>query len=690
MDIASLPVTRLKGVGPKLAEKLKRLGLYTVQDVLFHLPLRYQDRTRVLPIGSLRPGMETVVEGEIELADVVFRGRRSLICRVSDGTGHLHLRFFYFSAAQQANLSRGRRLRLFGEVRFGPAGLEMIHPEYEFIDGSQAARPEENLTPVYPATTGVHQLSLRKLARQALEKYLDKIEELLPTQVLQELQLPTLTEALALVHQPPPHTPVELLAERKHPAVMRLAFEELLAHHLSLKRLRKRVQTESAPAVSGEGELMRQLLARLPFQLTRAQQRVLDEILADLRMSHPMQRLVQGDVGSGKTVVAACASLAAVESGLQVAVMAPTELLADQHLRNFSAWLEPLGVTVAGLSGKLNGRARQEALENIGSGRADIAVGTQALFQEDVEFADLGLIIVDEQHRFGVHQRLALREKGRVGARHPHQLIMTATPIPRTLAQSLYADLDVSVIDELPPGRKPVETVAIPAARRADVVSRIHDACTAGRQAYWVCPLIEESETLELETATDTAQALHEALPELKVALIHGRMKPLEKEKIMAAFKRGDVNLLVATTVIEVGVDVPNASLMIIENAERLGLSQLHQLRGRIGRGQAESHCVLLYQAPLSEMARARLAALRETSDGFEIARRDLEMRGPGEVLGTRQAGMPQFHIADLLRDHAQLPRVQQLADQILKEHPENVDPIVRRWLSGAETYGSV
>jgi len=690
MDIASLPVTQLKGVGPKLAEKLKRLGLYTVQDVLFHLPLRYQDRTRVLPIGGLRPGLETVVEGEIELADVVFRGRRSLICRVSDGTGHLHLRFFYFSAAQQANLSRGRRLRLFGEVRFGPAGLEMIHPEYEFIDGSQAAKPEENLTPVYPATTGVHQLSLRKLARQALEKYLDKIEELLPTVVLQELQLPTLTEALALVHQPPPHTPVELLAERKHPAVMRLAFEELLAHHLSLKRLRKRVQTESAPAVSGEGELMRQLLARLPFQLTRAQQRVLDEILADLRMSHPMQRLVQGDVGSGKTVVAACASLAVVEGGLQVAVMAPTELLADQHLRNFSAWLEPLGVTVAGLSGKLNGRARQEALENIGSGRADIAVGTQALFQEDVEFADLGLIVVDEQHRFGVHQRLALRKKGRVGARHPHQLIMTATPIPRTLAQSLYADLDVSVIDELPPGRKPVETVAIPAARRADVVSRIHDACTAGRQAYWVCPLIEESETLELETATDTAQALHEALPELKVALIHGRMKPLEKEKIMAAFKRGDINLLVATTVIEVGVDVPNASLMIIENAERLGLSQLHQLRGRIGRGQAESHCVLLYQAPLSEMARARLAALRETGDGFEIARRDLEMRGPGEVLGTRQAGMPQFHIADLLRDHALLPRVQQLADQILKEHPENVDPIVRRWLSGAETYGSV
>ncbi|MEK7222980.1 MAG: ATP-dependent DNA helicase RecG [Pseudomonadota bacterium] len=690
MDIASLPVTRLKGVGPKLAEKLKRLGLHTVQDVLFHLPLRYQDRTRVLPMGGLRPGMETVVEGEIELADVVFRGRRSLICRVSDGTGHLHLRFFYFSAAQQANLTRGRRLRLFGEVRFGPAGLEMIHPEYEFTDGAQPAKAEQNLTPVYPATTGVHQLSLRKLARQALEKYLEKIEEQLPPAVLQELRLPTLIEALALVHQPPPHTPVELLAQGKHPAVLRLAFEELLAHHLSLKRLRARVQTESAPAMSGAGKLIPQLLARLPFQLTRAQQRVLDEILTDLRKVHPMQRLVQGDVGSGKTVVAACAGLAAVESGLQVAVMAPTELLADQHLRNFSGWLEPLGVVVAGLSGKLNGRARQGALEKIGSGQAAIAVGTQALFQEDVEFADLGLIIVDEQHRFGVHQRLALREKGRRGDRRPHQLIMTATPIPRTLAQSLYADLDVSVIDELPPGRKPVETVALPAARRADVVSRIRDACTAGRQAYWVCPLIEESETLELETATDTAQALHEALPGLKVALIHGRMKPLEKEKIMAAFKRGDINLLVATTVIEVGVDVPNASLMIIENAERLGLSQLHQLRGRIGRGQAESHCVLLYQAPLSEMARARLAAVRETSDGFEIARRDLEMRGPGEVLGTRQAGMPQFHIADLLRDHELLPRVQQLADLLLKEYPGSVDPIVRRWLSGAETYGNV
>jgi ATP-dependent DNA helicase RecG len=690
MDIATLPVTALKGVGPKLADKLKRLNLHTVQDVLFHLPLRYQDRTRLMRIGSLRPGREAVVEGEIELADVVFRGRRSLICRVSDGTGHLHLRFFYFNAIQQQNLARGRRLRLFGQVRFGPVGLEMIHPEYEFTDGAQPAPAEENLTPVYPSTTGVHQLSLRKIARQALEKHLDKIHEWLPPVVLQELKLPTLTEALALVHQPPPHTPVELLAEGKHPAVRRLAFEELLAHHLSLKRLRAQMQTEKAPVITGVGELIKQLLAGLPFRLTPAQARVLDEILHDLRQQHPMQRLVQGDVGSGKTIVAALASLGAIESGLQVAVMAPTELLADQHLKNFSGWLEPLGISVVGLSGKLNGRARQNVLEKIVAGRAAIAVGTQALFQEGVEFADLGLIVVDEQHRFGVHQRLALREKGRRGERRPHQLIMTATPIPRTLAQSLYADLDVSVIDELPPGRQPVETVAIPSARRADVVSRIREACTAGRQVYWVCPLIEESETLELETATDTAEALREALPDLRLALIHGRLKPLEKEKIMAAFKRGDVQLLVATTVIEVGVDVPNASLMVIENAERLGLSQLHQLRGRIGRGSAESHCVLLYQPPLSEMARARLAAMRETSDGFEIARRDLEMRGPGEMLGTRQAGMPQFHIADLLRDRALLERVQSVAEQVLKEYPERVEPIVRRWRGSAEEYGRV
>ena len=482
MDVSSLPVSALKGVGPKLAEKLKRLGLRTVQDVLFHLPFRYQDRTRVTPIGSLRPGMEAVIVGEVELTDVVFRGRRSLVCRVSDGTGHIHLRFFYFNATQQANLERGRRLRLFGEVRVGPVGLEIVHPEYELVEGAAAPKAEETLTPVYPATTGVHQLSLRKLARLATEKYLDAIQEWLPASVMQELRLPTLKEALALVHRPPPETSVEALEQGNHPAVLRLAFEELLAHHLSLRRLRMNMQQHSAPVMNGDGRLMQNLLAQLPFQLTRAQRTVLDEILHDLRQGHPMQRLVQGDVGSGKTVVAACAGLCAVETGWQVAVMAPTELLAEQHLRNFEEWLAPLGVTVVGLSGKLNSRSRRIALEKIGSGQGQVIVGTQALFQEGVEFADLGLIIVDEQHRFGVHQRLQLREKGAVGARRPHQLIMTATPIPRTLAQSLYADLDVSVIDELPPGRKPIETVAIPSSRRADVVSRVREACLAGRQ----------------------------------------------------------------------------------------------------------------------------------------------------------------------------------------------------------------
>ena len=690
MDLAEIPVNTLKGVGPKLKEKLARLDLRSVQDVLFHLPFRYQDRTRVLPIGRLRPGMEAMIAGEIELADIVYRGRRSLVVRLADGTGHIHLRFFHFNAAQQNQLQRGKHLRCFGAVRFGPLGLEMAHPEYELVDAAASAKAEEHLTPVYPATTGVHQLSLRKLARQATEKYLAAIREWLPEEILAELRLPTLPEALALAHRPPPATDVAALEQGRHPAQQRLAFEELLAHHLSLRRLRAQMQRHVAPVLAGDGRLMHDLLARLPFRLTRAQQRVLAEIVHDMGQGHPMQRLVQGDVGSGKTVVAACAGLRAVEAGLQVAVMAPTELLAEQHRRNFCAWLEPLGVAVAGLSGKLNGRARRAVLEEIGSGKSAIAVGTQALFQEGVEFADLGLVVVDEQHRFGVHQRLALREKGAAGARRPHQLIMTATPIPRTLAQALYADLDVSVIDELPPGRLPIETVVVPAARRAEVVARVHAACGAGRQAYWVCALIEESEVLELQTATDTAQALQAALPELKIALVHGRMKPAEKESVMAAFQRGETSLLVATTVIEVGVDVPNASLMIVENAERLGLSQLHQLRGRIGRGGTASACVLMYQPPLSEPARVRLAALRETSDGFEIARRDLELRGPGELLGARQAGMPRFHIADLMRDRSLLPQVHRTAELLLSNYPQHVDPLIRRWLGESERLGDV
>jgi len=690
LDVADIPASALKGVGPKLREKLERLGWHTVQDVLFHLPFRYQDRTRLQPIGSLRPGQEALIAGTVELADVVFRGRRNLLCRLSDGTGHLTLRFFHFSGAQQQNLERGRMLRCFGEVRAGSSGLEMIHPEYELLDEAAAPQPEATLTPFYPTTDGVHQLTVRKLVGRALDLHLARLPELLPEALLQELRLPTLQEALVFVHRPPPGTDLAELEQGRHPAQQRLVFEELLAHHLSLKRLRARLQRQPAPPFEHGDGLTGQLLASLPFTLTAAQQRVLDEVRSDLRQSHPMQRLVQGDVGSGKTIVAALAAVMAVESGYQAGIMAPTELLAEQHWRNFLHWLQPLGIEVAWLSGKLSAKNRRTMLELMASGRAPVAVGTHALFQDEVEFARLGLVVVDEQHRFGVHQRLQLREKGRRQGLVPHQLIMTATPIPRTLAQAFYADLDVSVIDELPPGRKPVDTVVVSDQRRDEVVARVHAACRDGRQAYWVCPLIEESEQLEAEAATATATALTAALPELRIGLVHGRLKPAEKEALMREFKDGRLQLLVATTVIEVGVDVPNASLMIIENAERLGLSQLHQLRGRVGRGAAQSSCVLLYHAPLSENARERLAILRETHDGFEIARRDLEMRGPGEVLGTRQTGEQAFHIADLVRDQRLLPKIDAAAQRLTDNAPESVTPLIRRWLGVREHYGEV
>jgi ATP-dependent DNA helicase RecG len=684
------PLTTLKGVGPKLAEKLARLHLHTVQDLLFHLPLRYQDRTRLSAIGTLQPGIEAMVVGRIELADVVYRGRRSLLCRISDGTGHLTLRFFHFSGAQQARLERGQRLRCFGEARLGASGLEMVHPEYDLLADDTEPTPETHLTPVYPTTEGVHQLSVRKLVTQALAGELARLRDWLPEEVRAELRLPALGEALAYVHQPPPDARVDALTDRRHPAQRRLVFEELLAHHLSLKQLRARLSRERAPVFPLSHDLMPALRASLAFPLTGAQERVLAEIGVDLARGQPMQRLVQGDVGSGKTIVAALSALQAVEAGWQVAVMAPTELLAEQHWRNFERWLLPLGIEVAWLSGRLNARNRRTMMELIASGRAPVAVGTHALFQSDVAFARLGLVIVDEQHRFGVHQRLLLREKGGEDGQLAHQLIMTATPIPRTLAQSVYADLDVSVIDELPPGRQPVETVVVPETRRAEVVARVRTACLAGRQTYWVCPLIEESDTLELQTATDTEAALRAALPELAVGLVHGRMKPAEKEAVMQAFKDGKLQLLVATTVIEVGVDAPNASLMIIENAERLGLSQLHQLRGRVGRGSAQSSCVLMYRTPLSEAARERLAVMRETNDGFEIARKDLEMRGPGEVLGTRQTGEAQFHIADLVRDQALLPQIDRVAHLLLERYPQHVTPIIRRWLGVRERYGAV
>lgn len=689
MGIESQPISVLKGVGPKLAKKLERLGLFTVQDVLFHLPYRYQDRTRTTPIGALKPGISAVVVGEIEATDIAYRGRRNLLCRISDGTGFLTLRFFHFSIAQKENLTRGRTLRCFAEVRTGKDGPEMIHPEYQFVD-DDAVVVEAHLTPVYPTTEGVHQLSTRKLVQQAVDSFLPGIKEWFPQDILADLKLPGLKEALACVHRPSPDEDMSLLEEGRHPAQQRLAFEELLAHYLSLRQLRARQRKHAAPRMKSSLNFPGKLIETLSFSLTSAQQRVRKEISHDLEADHPMQRLVQGDVGSGKTIIAALAALQVVESGHQVAIMAPTELLAEQHFNNFCTWLDPLRITVARLSGSLKNKARQNIREAISTGNARVIVGTHALFQEDVVFAHLGLIIVDEQHRFGVHQRLALREKGINNDQVPHQLIMTATPIPRTLAQTIYADLDVSTIDELPPGRTPVETVVVPDTRRPDVVQRVHAGCQDGRQVYWVCPLIEESETLQLQTATNTEAVLKEALPELRVALVHGRMKSKEKESVMAAFKAGDIDLLVATTVIEVGVDVANASLMIIENSERLGLSQLHQLRGRVGRGAKKSSCVLMYQNPLSELARKRLAIMRETQDGFEIARRDLELRGAGDMLGTRQTGIQQFHIADILRDHELLPRVRTTAKTLLSEYPELIDPIINRWIGHRQNYADV
>ncbi len=681
----------LTGVGPNLAARLAKIGVSTVQDLLFLLPLRYEDRTRMVPIGSLRAGDKAVVEGTIQLSEVAYRRRRMLLCNLSDGTGSILLRFFHFSRAQQEGLSRGARVRCYGEVRRGPSALELIHPEYRVIRGDEPVPLEQQLTPIYPTTEGLHQGRLRKLTSQALtELEANSIRDWLPEEVLAELRLPLLKEALTYVHRPPPDAPLDVLAAGRHPAQRRLAFEELLAHHLSLKRLREELRRDTALALPAGESFSEQFVASLPFSLTRAQQRVVAEIQGDLAREAPMLRLVQGDVGSGKTVVAACCALRAIGNGCQAAIMAPTELLAEQHYHNFSAWFEPLGVSVAWLTGGLRARARRQALHSIESGEAPLVVGTHALFQEHVAFHRLALIIVDEQHRFGVHQRLALREKGLGGGSHPHQLIMTATPIPRTLAMTAYADLDVSIIDELPPGRQPVKTVAMPQSRRAEVVARVAESCRQRRQVYWVCPLIDESETLEYEAAEETARSLQEALPGVKVGLVHGRMRSADKESVMSAFKDGGVQVLVATTVIEVGVDVPNASLMIIENAERMGLAQLHQLRGRVGRGHEQSSCVLLYKAPLSEMARTRLGVLRETNDGFEVARRDLELRGPGEVLGTRQTGLIQMRVADLLRDADLLPKVHKAAHLLRRHHKANIPPLIRRWVGHAQEYGTV
>ncbi|MEG3765176.1 ATP-dependent DNA helicase RecG [Alteromonas sp. 14N.309.X.WAT.G.H12] len=687
-SLAQTPVTALKGVGAKVAEKLTKIGLHTVSDVLFHLPMRYEDRTRVYAIDTCKPFTHVSIQGEVKSADIQYGKKRMLVVKVSDGTGTITLRFFHFGAAQRTLLSPGNCVRCFGEIRTGKWGLEMMHPEFTLIVEDEI-QPEPTLTPVYPSTEGVKQLTLRGLSEQALA-LLEKggLADLLPDGMYE--QQIDLASALRLVHRPPPDVSLESIEQGAHPAQKRLILEELLAHHLSVLKVRQQAQSQPGIPIEVNASLISKLLSNLPFSPTGAQQRVVADIQKDMACNRPMMRLVQGDVGSGKTLVAALASLSAIGAGYQVALMAPTELLAEQHANNFREWFEPLGIEVGWLAGKLKGKAREEVLTRLKGGEIQMLVGTHAIFQAQVEYQQLALVIVDEQHRFGVHQRLALREKGEQQGRFPHQLIMTATPIPRTLAMTAYADLDTSVIDELPPGRTPVTTVVLPDTRRGDVIVRVYEACHhQGRQAYWVCTLIDESEVLQCQAAEDAAITLRTALPDLRVGLVHGRLKPAEKKAVMDAFKQGELDLLVATTVIEVGVDVPNASIMIIENPERLGLAQLHQLRGRVGRGAVESQCVLMYSGPLSKTASQRLAVLRESNDGFYIAQRDLEIRGPGELMGTKQTGIAELRIADLVRDAQLVPQVQQIAERLWQEYPSHAQAIINRWIGSKEQYGN-
>ena len=696
MNPLNQPVGILTGIGAQTSSRLQKLGLCVIQDLLFHLPLRYEDRTRVYPIAALKPGMTVLISGKVEFIDVLPKGRKSLICRISDGSGFINLRFFHFSASQHNALKPGTSLSCFAEVRYGFAGLEMVHPEYKVIAHPDGCITETRLTPVYPLTEGLSQNAIRKAVKQALDLCCQQPELLtdwIPESILKQYRYPTLEDAIRTLHAPDESVSVQALQNGGVPALKRLAFEELLAHYLSLRVSRNKIKAWQAPSFSetAAGKTATEHFIRsLPFKLTNAQQRVIAEIEADCGQHHPMMRLVQGDVGSGKTIVSAYAALLALTAGYQVAVMAPTELLAEQHKRNFSAWFEGFQTRVMYLTGQLKGNARKEVLQALEDGRAGIIIGTHALFQDSVNFHRLGLIIIDEQHRFGVHQRLALREKGQQGGIRPHQLVMTATPIPRTLAMLQYSDLDISIIDELPPGRKPIVTSVVPAERRADVVERINGWVGKKRQVYWVCTLIEESEVLQCEAAEKTAETLTQALPNVRVALIHGRMKAAEKDAVMQAFKNHQIDLLVATTVIEVGVDVPNAGLMIIENPERLGLSQLHQLRGRVGRGSDDSYCLLMYQAPLSDTARHRLRVLRDSNDGFVIAEKDLELRGPGEVMGTRQTGQMHFKIADLARDADVLAVVQQIGDTFCTHSPEAIQPLCDRWLGASTEYSEV
>lgn len=678
-------IQELKGVGSAATALLEKLHIFNTDDLLFHLPRDYEDRSTIIPMNQLHVGRSYLLEGVVQSVDFPAGKKKSMAVLLQDEVGRVTLRFYHFYKGLIERLAIGQQVRIFGEVRVGARGLEMYHPEIQTVT-SATPLPKTQLTAIYPSTDGLTQPKLREYVQQALKQYAQNLPELMPEKFTQGY---TLKEALTYIHQPPIEANLQQLGQGRHSAQQRLIFEELVAHQISLLTRRAYIQNIQAPVISASQTLIKSLLTQLPFHLTHAQNRVSTEILNDLKQNKPMLRLVQGDVGAGKTLVAAVAACHVLETGWQVALMAPTEILAEQHYLNFKKWFEPMGIQVSWLSGKQKGKARTQAEESVQTGTSQLVVGTHALFQDSIQFAKLGLVIIDEQHRFGVDQRLALRNKG-ANDTTPHQLVMTATPIPRTLAMSAYGDLDTSIIDELPPGRTPIQTVTVPLERREEVLQRIANNCQEGKQAYWVCTLVEQSETLDAQAAQATFEELQQRFPHIKVGLVHGKMKAEQKQSVMQAFKANQLQLLIATTVIEVGVDVPNATIMVIENAERLGLSQLHQLRGRVGRGAQSSFCVLMYKTPLSNNGHERLATLKDSNDGFVIAEKDLEIRGPGELLGTKQTGDLGFKVAKLERDDYLLSQAHEVAQQILKDYPQNAEALLNRWLPTAPRYAYV